>query len=54
MLDQGGNDDLGLWGGLAAVAVWALIIYFIAIARRLPTEKVDQYVAEVYPPPVAE
>jgi amino acid transporter len=54
VLDQGGNDDLGLVGGLAAVAVWSLIIYFVAIARRLPPDKVDEYVAEVYPPPVAE
>ena len=54
VLDQGGNDDLGLVGGLAAVAVWSLIIYFIAIARRLPPDKVDEYVAEVYPPPLAE
>ena len=54
VLDQGGNDDLGLWGGLLAVAVWSLIIYFIAINKRLPGHKVDEYVAEVYPPPVAE
>ena len=54
VLDQGGNDDLGLWGGLAAVAAWSLIIYFIAVRKRLPTEKVDKYVEEVYPPPLAE
>jgi hypothetical protein len=54
VLDQGGNDDLGLWGGLLAVAVWSLIIYYIAINKRLPAHKVDEYVAEVYPPPVAE
>ena len=54
VLDQGGNDDLGLVGGLAAVAAWSLIIYFVALHRRLPTDKVDQYVAEVYPPPLAE
>jgi len=54
VLDQGGNDDLGLVGGLVAVAVWSLIIYYIAIARRLPPDKVDEYVAEVYPPPLAE
>ena len=54
VLDQGGNDDLGLVGGLAAVAAWSLIIYFVAISRRLPPDKVDEYVAEVYPPPVAE
>ena len=54
VLDRGGNDDLGLIGGLAAVAVWSLIIYYVAISRRLPSDKVDEYVAEVYPPPVAE
>ena len=43
VLDQGGNDDLGLWGGLLAVAVWSLIIYFVAITKRLPGEKVDEY-----------
>ena len=37
-----------------AVAAWSLIIYYIAISRRLPADKVDEYVAEVYPPPVAE
>jgi amino acid transporter len=54
VLDQGGNDDLGLVGGLIAVAAWSLIVYFIAMYKRLPTEKVDYYVREVYPPPVAE
>ncbi len=54
VLDQGGNDDLGLFGGLIVSAVWSLIIYYLAISRRLPEEKVDEYVAEVYPPPVAE
>ena len=54
VLDQGGNDDLGLFGGLAVTAAWSLVIYYIAISRRLPTEKVDEYVREVYPPPVAE
>jgi amino acid transporter len=54
VLDQGGNDDLGLYGRLIASAALALAIYFLAIAKRLPTEKVDYYVREVYPPPVAE
>jgi len=54
VLDQGGNDDLGLWGGLAATAAWSLVIYCIALAKRLPSDKVDYYVREVYPPPVAE
>ena len=39
---------------LVAVAVWSVIIYYVAISRRLPGDKVDEYVAEVYHPPVAE
>jgi hypothetical protein len=54
VLDQGGNDDLGLFGGLAVTAAWSLVIYYVAISRRLPAEKVDEYVREVYPPPVTE
>jgi hypothetical protein len=50
----GGNNDLGLYGGLLASAAWSLIIYYTALARRLPPEKVDEYVAEVYPPPITE
>jgi hypothetical protein len=34
---------------LLAVAVWSLIIYYVAISRRLPGDRVDEYVAEVYP-----
>jgi amino acid transporter len=50
----GGTNDLGLVGGLIASAVWSLIIYYVAIAKRLPSHLVDEYVREVYPPPVAE
>jgi amino acid transporter len=50
----GGNNDLGLYGGLIASAGWSLIIYYTAIAKRLPSAQVDEYVREVYPPPVAE
>jgi amino acid transporter len=53
VLDHGGNNDLGLIGGLAASAGWSLIIYFIALRQRLPTHMVDHYVREVYPPAVA-
>jgi hypothetical protein len=35
-------------------AAWSLVIYYVAMSRRLPAAKVDEYVAEVYPPPVAE
>ena len=50
----GGTNDLGLVGGLIASAIWSLIIYYLAIAKRLPSHQVDEYVREVYPPPVAE
>ena len=43
---EGGNDDLGLFGGLIVSAVWSLIIYYVAISLRLPSEKVDEYVRE--------
>ena len=54
VLDQGGNDDLGLYGGLIASAALSLVIYYLALAKRLPDDKVDEYVREVYPPPVTE
>jgi amino acid transporter len=54
VLDQGGTDDIGLWGGIIASGLFNLIIYYWAISLRLPDAKVDKYVAEVYPPPVAE
>lgn len=52
VLDRGGNDDLGLVGGLVASAAWSLIIYKLAVARRLTEEDVDRYVPDLYPPPV--
>ena len=54
VLDQGGTDAIGLWGGIIASVAFNLIIYYWAIATRLPEHKVDEYVHEVYPPPVAE
>jgi amino acid transporter len=54
VLDQGGTDAIGLWGGILASAVFNVIIYYWAISRRLPEHKVDEYVRDVYPPPVAE
>ncbi|MGA9860177.1 MAG: APC family permease [Solirubrobacteraceae bacterium] len=50
----GGNNDLGLIGGLIVSAAWSLVIYYTAMAKRLPVAMVDHYVEEVYPPPVAE
>jgi amino acid transporter len=54
VLDQGGTDAIGLWGGIIASGVFSVIIYYWAVATRLPEDKVDEYVREVYPPPVAE
>lgn len=48
VLSQGGNNDLGLYGGLGASAAWSLVIYFWALARRLPESQVDDYVRGVY------
>jgi amino acid transporter len=50
----GGNGDLPLYWDLAVLAAFSLLIYYIAIARRMPAEKVDQYIREVYPPPITE
>ena len=50
----GGKDQLGVIGSLVVTIAFSLVIYFIAVSRRLPEDKVDEYVAEVYPPPVAE
>jgi amino acid transporter len=46
----GGNGDLPLWYDLLVLAVFSLAIYYLAMAKRLPESKVDEYVAEVYPP----
>jgi len=54
VLDKGGTDVIGIGGTLIATALWALIIYVWAINTRLPAAKVDEYVREVYPPPVTE
>jgi amino acid transporter len=51
VLDKGGTDDIGLWGGIIASGVFSLIIYYWAVATCLPEEKIDEYVADVYPPP---
>ncbi len=49
VLDHGGNNDLGLWGGLIASAGYSVIIYYFAMSRRLPVSMVDEYVKDVYP-----
>jgi amino acid transporter len=54
VLSHGGNNDLGLAGGLIASAVWSLFIYYLAMSRRLSPAQVDEYVKDVYPPPAVE
>lgn len=51
VLSEGGNNDLGLWGGLGASAGWSLLIYFWALSKRLPESKVDEYVHDVFAAP---
>jgi amino acid transporter len=52
VLSQGGNDDLGLYGGIGAVAGFSLVIYYWALHARLSPAEVDHYVRDVYPAPV--
>jgi hypothetical protein len=47
----GGHGDLPFWYDLGVVAVFSLVIYFLAIWKRLPEPQVDEYVRDVYPPP---
>ncbi len=54
VLDHGGNNDLGLVGGLIASAAWSLVIFHLAIACRLSEAEVDRYVEDVLPPPASE
>jgi amino acid transporter len=51
VLSEGGNNDLGLWGGLGASAGWSLVIYFWALSKRLPESKVEEYVHDVFAAP---
>ena len=51
VLPDGGNNDLGLYGGLAASAGWSLVIYFWALSKRLPEAKVDEYIHDVFSAP---
>ena len=41
------TNRIGNWYDLLVVAVWSLIIYFVATNSGLPTEKVQQAVADV-------
>jgi amino acid transporter len=59
ILWEGGTDPLSLgpngsvYDSIVLSVAFSLIIYYWALASRLPTAKVDEYVAEVYPPSTA-
>jgi len=50
----GGNNHLGIGWDNLALTLFSFAIYFLAVALRLPAAKVDEYVREVYPPPIGE
>jgi amino acid transporter len=50
----GGHGPLHFGWDILVVAIFSLVIYFVAQSRRLPTAKVDAYIRDVYPPPVGE
>jgi amino acid transporter len=50
----GGHGDLPLYYDLLVLTVFSLVIYYGAIYKRLPEATVDQYVRDVYPPPLAD
>ncbi|MGO9977232.1 MAG: APC family permease [Solirubrobacteraceae bacterium] len=50
----GVGNAIPLYVDLGVVAVFSLVIYYWAMSKRLSEERVDDYVRDVYPPPVAE
>jgi amino acid transporter len=52
ILPQGGTGDFSLYASLIINAAFALVIFYWAVATRLPESKVDHYVVDVYPPPL--
>ena len=50
----GGKGHLPFGWDFLVVAAFSLAVYYAAMACRLPAERVDVYVREVYPPPAAE
>ena len=50
----GGNSHIPLYVDNLVLLVFSFAIYYLALAYRLPAAKVDEYVAEVYPPPLPE
>jgi amino acid transporter len=45
----GGQGDVNIWIMMAVNAAFSLVIYYLAISRRLPSDQVDEYIKDVYP-----
>lgn len=50
----GKGTILPFWWSMLVVAVFSLAIYYWAVMTRLPSADVDEYVRDVYPPPIGE
>ncbi len=50
----GKGTILPFWWSMLVVIIFSLLIYAWAISTRMPSDKVDEYVRDVYPPPLAE
>jgi amino acid transporter len=48
----GGNGHLGIGWDNLVLLIFSFAIYSLAVRFGLPSEKVDEYVRDVYPPPV--
>ncbi|MHB1930166.1 MAG: APC family permease [Acidimicrobiales bacterium] len=50
----GKGTILPFWWSMLVVIAFSLLIYYWAVQTRLPEQMVDEYVKDVYPPPLAE
>jgi hypothetical protein len=50
----GGDGRLGLGWDMLVMVIFSLIIYFVAMSKRLSPAQVDQNVRDVYPPPLGD
>jgi amino acid transporter len=46
---DGGRNVIPFYWDLVVVAIWSLIVYFVALRLRLPPNRVDDYARDVYP-----
>jgi amino acid transporter len=54
VLAQGGTGDVSLYLSILLSGVFSVAVYYWAVLTALPPHKVDEYVADVYPPPVVD